>query len=169
VIGRLLLFGTLLAALALAGCGGGGDGSSESSEKLITAMSKAEIAKLSEPKVSLPPGPPPTKLVVKDLREGTGAAAKPSDAVIVNEVGLSYKTGEVFESTWSGPAPRPSRFPLEEVIQGWEEGLPGMKVGGQRELIVPSKLAYGQGAVLYVIDLLGVEPSKSLSGTGITG
>lgn len=167
----LLLFSVLLGALALVGCGGSGsgDGSSESSEKQVTTMSKAEIAKLTEPKVSIPPGPPPTKLVVKDLREGTGVAAKPSDAVVVNDVGLSYRTGKIFESTWSGPAARPSRFPLEEVIQGWEEGVPGMKVGGRRELIVPSKLAYGQGPVLYVIDLLGVEQSRSSSGAGVTG
>jgi peptidylprolyl isomerase len=148
--------GVLCAAVAIAGCGGGGDSSSTRSEKPATAMSKSEIAKLIAPKVATPGEPPPKKLVIKDLREGAGATAKPHDEVLVDDMGINYKTGEVFESTWDAKG-RPSKFPLDEVIQGWEEGVPGMKVGGRRELIIPSKAAYGTGPLIFVIDLLAIE------------
>jgi peptidylprolyl isomerase len=143
----------LLAGLTLFACGSGGD-----PPKPRIAMSKAEIAKLREPKV-LVRGRPPNKLVARDLRKGTGALVKRSDTVLLDYVAASYKTGKVFEDTWTGAQARPSRFPLEEVIKGWEEGVPGMRVGGRRELLVPSKLAYGQGAVLYVIDLVEIDTS----------
>jgi peptidylprolyl isomerase len=147
--------GVLLAAVVLVACGGGGS-SSGPSEKPQTAMSKSEIAKLTAPRVKAPSGPLPTELVVNDLREGSGATLKPGDQLVVDDVGISYRSGEEFETTW-GKEGRPSRFPLNEVIEGWEKGLPGMKVGGRRELIVPSKMAYGQGPVIYVVDLLAIE------------
>lgn len=142
--------------LVLAACGGGESTGQGQPARPKTAMSKSEVAALSEPKVNPPSTPPPKDLVVRDLREGSGVRAKPEDTIVVDDVGVSYGSGEEFETTW-GEGGRPSRLPLYEVIEGWEEGLPGMKVGGRRELIVPSKMAYGKGPVIYVIDLLAVE------------
>ncbi len=95
------------------------------------------------PAVPITPGPPPTKLTTKDIKVGTGATV-PKDAkkVTVNYIGVSCSTGEIFDSSWS----RNQTFDADlsgGVIQGWQQGIPGMKVGGERELIVPPSLGYG--------------------------
>jgi len=107
------------------------------------------------PKVVVPPGPPPKNLVVKDIKVGTLNEVKPKDRLRVNYIGVNYKTGKPFEVNW-GKKPLPFIFTwgVGEVIEGWEKGLKGMKVGGVRELIVPSKMAYDTGTLLYVIELL---------------
>jgi peptidylprolyl isomerase len=93
------------------------------------------------PSVPVETGPPPTKLVVKDLKEGTGAAVKTTDTVTVNYIGVACSTGKIFDSSWSRG--QPATFPLDQVIKGWTQGLAGMKVGGQRLLGIPADLAYG--------------------------
>ncbi|HWD63540.1 MAG TPA: FKBP-type peptidyl-prolyl cis-trans isomerase [Solirubrobacteraceae bacterium] len=110
-------------------------------------------------------GKPPAKLVIKDLVKGTGAAAKSGSSVVVNYTGELYSNDKVFDSSWKrsqtfGP------FTLGQgaVIPGWDQGLVGMRVGGRRELIIPSKLAYGKSgsgstippnsALVFVVDLL---------------
>ena len=112
----------------------------------------------------VPTGPAPSKLVIHDLIKGTGAEAKLGDSITVNYVGFLYKTGKVFDSSWMRG--EPSTFTLEtgSLIAGWTQGIPGMKVGGRRELIIPAALAYGakgtssipaNSPLVFVIDLLG--------------
>jgi len=111
-------------------------------------------------------GPPPTKLVVKDLKVGTGAVAAPADTVTVNYIGVACSTGKVFDSSWSRG--QPATFGLQQVIKGWTTGLTGMKVGGRRLLGIPPSLGYGSqqaGADIapdetlwFVVDLLKVAP-----------
>lgn len=115
------------------------------------------IANRSKPKIEVPKGPPPEELVVNDLKKGTGAAVKPGDKIIVSYVGVNYKTGKEFESTWNGAGVAGFQLGKGEVIEGWEAGMIGMRVGARRELIIPSRLAFGKGAVVYVIDLVAVE------------
>jgi FKBP-type peptidyl-prolyl cis-trans isomerase len=107
------------------------------------------------PKVVVPSGPPPKELVIKDLKKGTLDEVKPKQRLRVNYIGVTYKTGKPFEVNW-GKKPLPFIFTygVGEVIEGWERGLKGMRVGGRRELIVPSKMAYNTGALVYVIELL---------------
>lgn len=107
------------------------------------------------PKVVVPSGPPPKELVIKDLKKGTLDEVKPKQRLRVNYIGVTYKTGKPFEVNW-GKKPLPFIFTygVGEVIEGWEQGLKGMRVGGRRELIVPSKMAYNTGALVYVIELL---------------
>jgi FKBP-type peptidyl-prolyl cis-trans isomerase len=123
------------------------------------ALSKA-------PTVTPPSGPAPTKLVVKDLIKGTGAAAASGKTVTVNYVGVLYKGGKEFDASWKRNQPFQFQLGQGAVIPGWDQGVPGMKVGGRRELIIPAALAYGaQGSpptipanapLVFVIDLLGV-------------
>jgi peptidylprolyl isomerase len=122
-----------------------------------------------EPKVVPPKGPAPKVLVIKDLIKGTGATVTPGSTVTVNYVGILYHGGKVFDASWKRGMP--TTFPLASVIPGWTQGLPGMKVGGRRELIIPASLAYGaQGSpqaaippnapLVFVIDMLGVQSSS---------
>jgi peptidylprolyl isomerase len=98
-----------------------------------------------KPKIAKPTGNPPSTLVVKDLVKGKGPAAKPGDTLSVAYVGKAFSTGKQFDASWDRPGPA-FQFPLGggQVIQGWDQGLVGMKVGGRRELIIPADLGYGQ-------------------------
>ena len=117
-----------------------------------------------EPKVSIPAGPAPTKLEIKDLIKGTGKeVTSPSASVTVNYIGVLFHGGKEFDSSWKRG--ETSTFSLSGVIPGWTKGIPGMRIGGRRELIIPAALAYGakgQGSIppnaplVFVIDLLAV-------------
>lgn len=117
-----------------------------------------------EPHVTIPSGPPPTKLVTKEIITGTGAEAKSGSAVAVNYVGALYKTGKVFDASWKRNEPFPFTLGKGQVIPGWEQGVVGMKVGGRRELIIPPALGYGakgsppsippNETLVFVVDLL---------------
>ena len=91
----------------------------------------------------MPRGAPPKKLENKELEEGSGAEAKSGDEVTVQYVGVDYKTGKKFDSSWSRSEPFSFTLGAGEVIPGWDQGVEGMKVGGRRELIIPPELAYG--------------------------
>ena len=116
-----------------------------------------------KPEVDFPGGEPPTALEVTDLSVGDGAQAQPGDRVLVHYVGVDFESGEEFDSSWNRG--EPIEFPLRGLIQGWQEGIPGMRVGGRRQLVCPPELAYGpEGGghrlsgrtLVFVIDLLDV-------------
>jgi len=104
----------------------------------------------------IPPPPPPAshgqvdKLTTIDTKLGTGAEAKPGMTVRVLYTGWLYddrakdKHGTQFDST-SEHGGQPFSFPLGQgqVIQGWDQGVAGMRVGGERTLLIPAKLGYG--------------------------
>lgn len=79
-----------------------------------------------------------------DLKEGTGEVVAPGATVTVNYTGALAKTGVIFES--SKDSGQPVSFPLSGVIKGWTDGVPGMKVGGTRQLLIPAAQAYGAQA-----------------------
>jgi len=93
------------------------------------------------PAVPVAVGPPPTKLVSEDLKVGTGAVVKPGATVTVNYIGVACSSGKIFDSSYSRN--QPFTTSLANVVPGWTQGIPGMKVGGQRLLGIPPKLAYG--------------------------
>jgi FKBP-type peptidyl-prolyl cis-trans isomerase FkpA len=81
-------------------------------------------------------------LKIIDTKVGTGAAATASSTVSVLYTGAVASTGIVFQSSLDN-GPQPVTFPLTNVIEGWQKGIPGMKVGGVRQLLIPASLAYG--------------------------
>ena len=89
------------------------------------------------------PGAAPkvTDLTLSDITVGTGAEVKPGATVTAHYVGVGGITGKTFDSSWERG--QPAQFPLSNVIQGWQDGIPGMKVGGRRLLVIPGALAYG--------------------------
>jgi FKBP-type peptidyl-prolyl cis-trans isomerase len=82
-----------------------------------------------------------SELQVIDLEVGTGAEVRPGDTVTVDYTGALAANGTIFQSSLDYG--QPVTFGLNEVIKGWTDGLPGMKVGGKRRLIIPADMAYG--------------------------
>ena len=95
----------------------------------------------TKPEVDFPEGPAPADLVIEDIEVGDGAEAKAGATVEVHYLGVEYDTGNEFDSSWSRGAP--IEFPLRGLIKGWQDGIPGMKVGGRRKLTIPPAQAYG--------------------------
>jgi len=121
------------------------------------------MSELSKPEIEPTVGEPPVELVVHDLAVGDGAEATPGATVDVHYVGVDFETGEQFDASWDRG--ESIQFPLNGLIRGWQEGIPGMKVGGRRQLICPPAYAYGPAGsghrlggrtLVFVIDLLGV-------------
>lgn len=113
-----------------------------------------------EPVLAAGTGTPPTKLLTKDLVIGTGEVAQSTATVTVQYVGALYTDGSVFDSSWGGA---PAVFPLDQVVPGFAQGIEGMKVGGRREIVIPSALGYGpadqQGipansTLVFIVDLV---------------
>ena len=81
------------------------------------------------------------ELQIIDIEEGTGAVVQPGATITAHYTGALCKNGIIFQS--SHDFGKPISFGLDQVIRGWTDGVPGMKVGGMRRLIIPSELAYG--------------------------
>lgn len=163
------------ALLAFAGCGdddSSDEGTTAATEQTTGGEANGAVEKSGDasdrtkPEVTVPEGQPPAELVENELIEGTGAEAKKGDEVTVHYVGVGYESEEEFDSSWSRNEPFPFQLGSGSVIPGWEMGVEGMKVGGRRELIIPSELAYGSTgsppaigpneALIFVVDLLEV-------------
>jgi peptidylprolyl isomerase len=155
----------LLLALAAAGCG---DSTSESAADKSAAKAESEAKNQkpipepkpiaaetatptpgesdinSKPKVPKGSGAAPTALKAETLIAGNGAAIKSGQQATVNYVGVLFKTGKEFDTSW-GKGKQPFQFALGsgQVIPGWDQGVVGMKVGERRRLTIPADLAYG--------------------------
>ena len=117
---------------------------------------------MEKPEIDMPDGPAPTELVIRDITVGDGKEAVPGATVEVHYVGVEFDSGEEFDASWNRG--ESISFPLQGLIQGWQEGIPGMRVGGRRELVIPPALAYGESGfhrlagktLIFVIDLIDV-------------
>ncbi len=127
-----------------------------------------ELTDLSaKPSVEPPDAPPPKELAKRDIVKGKGAEAKPGDTLSVQYVGVVYASGQEIDASWDRGQPFSFQLGSGGAIPGWTQGIPGMRVGGRRELIIPPQLAYGaQGSppdippnstLIFVIDLLSVK------------
>jgi peptidylprolyl isomerase len=121
---------------------------------------------MPKPDVTIPDGPPPTELVVEDITVGAGDEATAGQNVDVHYVGVAWSSGQQFDASWDRGDTFGFRLGRGQVIQGWDDGVAGMKVGGQRRNTIPPALGYGaRGAggvigpdetLVFVVDLLGV-------------
>ena len=119
-----------------------------------------------KPDVTIPSEDPPADLVIEDLTEGDGAEAKAGSNVMVHYVGVAWSNGQQFDASWDRGQSFDFRLGAGQVIQGWDEGVQGMRVGGRRRLTIPPDKGYGsRGAggvikggetLVFVVDLLGV-------------
>ena len=132
---RLLSAAALCLAIAIAGCGGGGS-STETSAPSRAQIYAESIANAPGPKVHIPNGAPPKKLVIRDLKIGHGKAAANGDLVTTEYVGISWEHKK-YANSWTYPEPPAFVLGTGRLPRGFEKGILGMKAGGRRELIVP--------------------------------
>src|SRR5918994_7988337 len=163
LVTRLILLVLAGAALlAVAGCGS--DSEEPASKSTPEAAATPERTK---PEITVPKGRAPKKLVIKDIEEGAGKPAKAGDKVTVQYVGISFLNGRQFDASWDRGEPFEFQLGSGGVIQGWDQGVAGMKVGGRRQLVIPPDLAYGaEGSppsigpnetLVFVIDLTAIQ------------
>lgn len=122
---------------------------------------------MAKPDVTIPAdADPPTAMVVDDLTVGDGDEATKGNNVEVHYVGVAWSSGEQFDASWDRGDTFSFRLGAGQVIDGWDQGVAGMRVGGQRRLTLPPEMAYGSrgapGAIgpdetlVFVVDLVGV-------------
>jgi peptidylprolyl isomerase len=131
-----------------------------------TSGTLPEVAgdKRSKPTIAAPVGNPPSTLQSKDIFEGNGKEAVATSVLEVHYTLMAWSSGTLVESSWDSG--QTATFPLSGVIAGWQQGIPGMKEGGRRLLVIPPDLGYGsQGAggaigpnetLIFVVDLVKV-------------
>ena len=157
----LLLIPVVLASLiVVSGCTS--DGGSTTEKAPMSSASGTSLG--SAPTIVVPKDAPPATLEIKDLALGHGASVQSNSTVTVHYLLMAWKSGAIIDSSWSRGAP--SSFPLNQVIPGWQQGMPGMKVGGRRELLVPPSLGYGSmgsgpvgpdETLIFVVDLISIQ------------
>jgi peptidylprolyl isomerase len=171
----------VLPILALTACSGS-SGSSSSSEAATGAGKTTDCAVQAPPTAvaSIPEGPsldgvtvivdgtsapvvtvadgaaPVTELGSLEIAPGDGATAKAGDTLTVDYCGIGLASQSIFDSSWVRG--EPATFPLDGLIQGWQDGLPGMKVGETRLLVIPGPLGYGPNPP----SGSGIEPDETL-------
>jgi peptidylprolyl isomerase len=166
---KRMLVPAALAALALVAAGCGGSDKPSAADKFAAEAQQQEKSQ-PQPQAAKPPvaekvqpgpgegdlktkpqipkqnGAPPKDLVVQDLIVGNGPEAKDGDQVSVKYVGVLFSNGKEFDSSWKRNEPFEFTLGGGDVIQGWDKGVLGMRVGGRRRLIIPAEQAYGSQA-----------------------
>ncbi|WP_067973090.1 FKBP-type peptidyl-prolyl cis-trans isomerase [Nocardiopsis trehalosi] len=133
-------------------------------------MPTAADAGRDRPDIQIPDSDAPDELRTVELIEGSGPEVEAEQQLVVQYTGVTWSDGEVFDSTWDrGGAPATFPIGVGQVIQGWDEGLVGQKVGSRVMLAIPEDLAYGEnaaesgspeGPLVFVVDILGAVDSQ---------
>ncbi|CAB4882485.1 unannotated protein [freshwater metagenome] len=177
---RRLITASVVSLALLAGCSSSTKSAVSAAGSSPTSDASAGSSPVSDPNASGSAAKPtvnvpkdlPTKLVITDLTEGTGDAAKAGDEITVNYVGVRSADGTEFDNSYDEGRPFTLTLGAGGVITGWDQGLVGIKAGGRRQLDIPADLAYGnnpQGniikagdALTFVIDALSITPGVNV-------
>jgi len=121
---------------------------------------------MRKPEVNIPEESPPSELEMHDETVGDGDEAAAGHNVTVHYVGVSWSTGEQFDASWDRMEPFQFGLGQSQVIQGWDDGVQGMKVGGRRRLTIPPHMGYGEAGaggviapnetLVFVVDLISI-------------
>lgn len=155
----------ILSILLITACStDGGVNSMTDQVQSTTALPQVDGAKGSKPTITAPSGTAPATLQSQDIFVGDGKEAIATSTLEVHYSLMAWSSGELVESSWDRN--QTATFPLNGVIAGWQKGIPGMKEGGRRLLVIPPDLGYGaQGAggaigpnetLIFVVDLVAV-------------
>ena len=174
----------VVVALGVAGCGGGdSDSSSTASSTPTTAQTTAQKAPepIKNPFKRPPlPGAHPhsgvSSLVIRDVVKGKGAELEAGDKGVFDFIAANYDNGKPLDSSWGKKRPFEIAIDRGIVIDGWWQGIPGMRVGGRRVLIIPPSLGFTTnpdpvvaGATTYFdVVLRAVVPAQPVGVTGTT-
>lgn len=119
-----------------------------------------------KPIITIPEGNPPAELLIEDEIVGDGEEATVGKRVVVHYAGVAWSSGKEFDARWNRGDTFDFRLGAREVIEGWDRGVKGMRVGGRRRLTIPPDLGYGsRGAggvikggetLVFVVDLVAV-------------
>jgi len=164
IVGTLVVIAAVVISIVVAGSGDSGAKKGPTTFMKVTVKNSTDLTR--EPGVTSKGSTPPTKLGYKDLVVGKGQAASAKATVTVQYTGVLYATGKQFDSSWGRG--QPATFSLAQVVPGFTQGIggtsgvPPMKVGGRRIMILPAALGYGargnQGIppntpLVFVVDL----------------
>jgi peptidylprolyl isomerase len=146
----------LALVVGLAGCSEIGD--NMSADTLVKVTANAGEA----PTITAPTGDAPTELIAQDVIAGNGTEVVATSTLTVHYTLMKWSDGSILESSWTNGAP--ATFALAGVIQGWQQGLLGAKVGGRRLLVIPPALGYGPMAghplekdtLIFAVDIIAV-------------
>jgi peptidylprolyl isomerase len=160
LIGFAAILAIAVGAVLIGQSGGDDEGSASVGD--CTAPGSGE-----KPAVEVTGTEPPTELETEDIKVGNGREVKVGDSITVNYVGVLFDDCSQFDASYDSGQPATFELTQGGLIDGWVQGIPGMKVGGQRKLTIPADLAYGaQGqppdippdaALVFVIDLVSVK------------
>jgi peptidylprolyl isomerase len=146
----------LALVVGLTGCSEIGD--DMSSNTLVQVTANAGEA----PTITAPSGDAPIELIAQDVIAGSGTEVVATSTLTVHYTLMKWSDGSILESSWSTGSP--ATFALAGVIQGWQQGLLGAKVGGRRLLVIPPALGYGPMAghplendtLIFAVDIIAV-------------
>jgi peptidylprolyl isomerase len=146
----------LALVLGLTGCSEIGDDMSSDTLVKVTANSG------EAPTITAPTGDVPTELIAQDVITGSGTEVVATSTLTVHYTLMKWSDGSILESSWTSGTP--ATFALSGVIQGWQQGLPGAKVGGRRLLVIPPALGYGplaghpleKDTLIFAVDIIAV-------------
>ncbi|MBG0562357.1 FKBP-type peptidyl-prolyl cis-trans isomerase [Actinoplanes aureus] len=130
---------------------------SRDEEPATTQASATQPANPLEVEPEMKPGTGTVdKIVITEIVPGTGAVVQKGQTITVNYKVISYKTGELIDSSWDGGQPFSAQIGVGQLIPGWDQAVPGQKVGSRIQLDVPADLAYGpsKGDLRFVVDIL---------------
>lgn len=173
---RFLAVGLTGTALLFAACGDDDSSNTTTAAAETTAGTSARTTPADpaatpirnpfrQPTATAHPGARVDQLIIRDNKVGTGEEIQAGDTAIVDYYGALYSNGRKFDASWDRREPLEIRIDSGGVIGGWWQGIPGMRVGGRRTLIIPPALGYGEQAqaaipanstLFFVVDLLGI-------------
>jgi len=177
----LLCCAAAVAALALAGCGGSSPSSDSGKTQATHATTHAAkpqpvlhyITREVRPRNPGPhPGARVERLIVREIRRGKGPAIRAGDTGIFEFIATDWITGRAIESSWHRRRPFETKIEHNVVIDGWWQGIPGMRVGGRRQIIIPPSLGFTTNPDLqsettfFDVTLVQITPQQPPAGGG---
>ena len=169
----LLCCAAVVATLLVGGCGSDSGSSGTSGDRAARTTPTRTITVLHHvnrlPRPSAPgphPGARVDQLIVRDVRKGIGPAIQAGDRGQFDFIATNWRTGRLLESSWHRKRPFEVQIEKGVVIDGWWQGIPGMRVGGRRQIVIPPSLGFTtnpnlQEATTYFdVVLLQIEPQQ---------
>ncbi len=106
------------------------------------------------------------KLKIEDIKKGEGKEVTGGDYIVIHYAG-TLENGKKFDNSYDRGEPFKTRIGVGEVIEGWDMGVVGMKIGGKRKLTIPSQLGYGERGIpgiipensilIFEVELIGIQ------------